>query len=265
MDVHWPYHINAELEGCRELAQSWRDVRMMHVVSSSSAEPPAGWLDHVRLLYHAAIRRADAVIGRLLRDLRQRGWLENTVVALTSDHGEEFLEHGGLGHANKRLYEEIIRVPLIVAGPGICQGAVSQPVQLLDLAPTLLDLAQVDVPPDMLGRSLTPLLTGRSMAPSLPIISEMWWEDWVLLSARTDRHKLLWRPKMPDDYRFFDLASDPGEQVNVQGSAPRVEEDLLQSIRDHMGSVREGQEDAASVDLDQAVQDRLVALGYLEM
>ena len=156
-------------------------------------------------------------------------------------------------------------MPLIIVGPGVpCNHVVGQPVQLLDLAPTLLDLTGMEKESSMVGDSLVPLLNGQETPSSPVIISEQWWEDWVRLCARTSRYKLIWNAKGAGGYEFYDLEQDPGEQVNLQGHAPELEERLVAAIHRHTEFVRTTQTDCEHIELDQAVLDRLVALGYVE-
>ena len=124
--------------------------------------------------YHAAIRYLDARVARLLEELRADGTLDNTVVVITSDHGEQFGEHGLKGHGNS-LYNPLLQVPLIVIAPGrVPRGVrVATPVSLRDLAVTLqqLTLGRADAHP-FPGSSLTTLLTGPGAHPSA-IVAEV--------------------------------------------------------------------------------------------
>jgi len=119
-------------------------------------------LDRLQRLYDEEILSWDRQLGRLISFLRQRGLLERTVVVVTADHGEEFLEHGGMGHGHT-LYDELLRVPLLVRLPGGDQGLApwQTHVQLIDLYPTLLALAgTVRKAPGVQGRDLSALFEG---------------------------------------------------------------------------------------------------------
>jgi arylsulfatase A-like enzyme len=130
-------------------------------------------------LYDGEIAYTDAQIGRLLDALRRMGLYDDTLIVLLSDHGEEFFEHGKWQH--EQLYEECLRVPLMVRLPGGRHGGtrIETPVGLIDVMPTLLDLLEVDPPEAALpgrvrreGRSLAEaILTGKEPRP-LPVISE---------------------------------------------------------------------------------------------
>jgi arylsulfatase A-like enzyme len=121
---------------------------------------PPGYVDHLLALYDAEIRSVDDEIGRVLDHLRFRGLERNTLVAVTSDHGEEFLEHGAWAH-EKTLYEELVRIPLIVHGPGVSARRETAQVSLLDVLPTLLGWAGLPVPTHAQGRSLLGAVTPR--------------------------------------------------------------------------------------------------------
>jgi arylsulfatase A-like enzyme len=101
-------------------------------------------VDELRRIYESEIAFTDHHIGRVLDRLRESGRLERTVVVLTADHGEEFLEHGGLGHS-RTLYQELLAVPLLVRIPGRAPGVVTSRVALLDVLPTVL--AALSLPP----------------------------------------------------------------------------------------------------------------------
>ncbi len=119
---------------------------------------PAGTLPHILAQYDEEILYTDAQIGRLLKALDERSRTGDTYVIVTSDHGEEFFEHGSWGHGNS-LHSQVLRVPLIAAGPGIPGGGVrSELVRHEDLAPTLLELLSLPPSPRFQGASYAALL-----------------------------------------------------------------------------------------------------------
>ncbi len=146
------------------------------------AEPVAGDAEVLpaiaaaRRAYDQEIRYTDSLVGRFLEALAARGLEENTVVVLTSDHGEEFGEHGHVSHG-LHLYQEIVHVPLLVRGPGVAAGArIEDNVGLVDLAPTLLDIAGAPELAEASGRSLLPYLRGERLAGAdeRVFVSEHW-------------------------------------------------------------------------------------------
>ncbi|RMD84088.1 MAG: hypothetical protein D6815_04915 [Candidatus Dadabacteria bacterium] len=156
LDVHWPYRPPAGVPG-RELdeadratALAWQITGkrwwlMRNAVRDGLLDLSAADLELLRRLYDGEIYDTDGAIGRLLELLAARGILDDTAVIVTADHGEGFLDHGRLDHGYG-LYEELLRVPLIVRLPGGRRGGerVAWPVQLVDVAPTVLELAGLD-------------------------------------------------------------------------------------------------------------------------
>jgi len=118
-------------------------------------------LADLRTLYQAAVRQVDASVGRLLDTLSANDIADDTAVVVAGDHGEEFQEHGHLAHYPK-LYDELIRVPLVVDVPGAEGRRIDGQVGLDDVPPTVTDLLDVDAPGEWAGTSLAPsVLDGR--------------------------------------------------------------------------------------------------------
>jgi arylsulfatase A-like enzyme len=132
-------------------------------------------VEQLRKLYDGEIRFADDFVGELLQVLRDEDWAERSCVVLTSDHGEEFGEHGELFHDSAKLVQELIEVPLIFWCPGRLPPGrvVTEPVGVVDVAPTLLDLAGLPVPEGLDGISLLPQMLGESRAGSRPLVSDV--------------------------------------------------------------------------------------------
>lgn len=121
-------------------------------------------------LYDGEIAFADDELGRLFRRLRSAGADTNTVIIVTADHGEEFIEHGGIGHGHA-FYQEVIHVPLVISGPGIPSGLVdSSWTGLFDIAPTIMVLAGADVSEVMEGLNLLGELPEGRIIPSSGLI-----------------------------------------------------------------------------------------------
>lgn len=168
-------------------------------------------------LYDTEIHLADEQFQRLLDALGELGVAERTVVVLASDHGEGFGEHGTYGHSTT-LYEEELRSLLMLRIPGVPARRVDAPVGLLDVAPTLLNLARVEPTVDMSGVSLLPFATGeRAPDADRPIFSELLPDGLspydIKVLRRGDR-KLMWWVR-DGTFQYFDLASDPGEQHDL--------------------------------------------------
>ena len=175
--------------------------------------------------YYAAITEMDAAIGRVLDAVEKRGLRDNTYILFMGDNGWFMGEHG---FTSKVLpYEESIRVPMIVAGPGIKRRIDSNLVLNIDLAPTILELAQVEIPNNMHGRSLVPLLKGKHVkwrqsflyeAPTPSLGSR------PLSALRTHRYKFVQtydidEPQQVVFEELYDLEQDPKEMKNLAGDA----------------------------------------------
>ena len=170
-------------------------------------------LEHVRDRYDATIRGVDRELERLWTGLEERGLADATLLILTSDHGEEFLEHGSTGHGYT-LHDENLRVPLILVHPSLAARRVPAQVRLIDLAPTMAALLGFEAPVVWQGRSLLePDLDDR------PAFSQIAHEPFV--SLRTGRHKLI-RGEGPS-FALFDLARDPGELQDLSGRGEPAE------------------------------------------
>jgi len=200
----------------------------------------------VMALYDAGIRWVDAQVARLVETLRGLGVWENCVMALTADHGEEFLDHGGRYHPPSRVSEELVRVPLLLRAPGLTPGTVAAPFSLLHLAPTLLELVEVPVPGSFRGRSqAAPLAAGQSGENDAvvecisgcknPFVVEDRLQARVL-AVRESRFKLVLDFNSPTKQeQLYDLDSDPGElRPLLPGAEKLVRRRLLDRARQHI-------------------------------
>jgi arylsulfatase A-like enzyme len=186
-------------------------------VSITAAGFPREQAAAARDLYADALAYADAQIARLLEALDP----SRTLVVVTSDHGEAFYEHGLAAHANG-VWEEVVRVPLLVAGPGLVPGQETRPAGLLDLAPTLLGLLGLPPHPSHQGADLLgtePVAEPRSRY----LVSDTPWR--THLGLRRGRHKLVYDA---DSGRFalYDLEEDPAESRDVSEARPEEARDL---------------------------------------
>lgn len=209
--------------------------------------------------YAAAIAFEDAQIARLISHLEARDLLDDTLMVVAGDHGESLGEHGEDSHG-MFIYQEALRVPLIMRGPGVVPRRVSAPVRLVDVMPTILDMFGVGTPP-MDGLSLTRLLAGADEGSSREVYAESLYPQrfgWASLrSLRADRYKVIDAPR-PE---LFDLESDPYEQRNLFESKPSVAAGMLTRLRS-FDSERGRSVDAAP-DVDRAFAERLASLGYV--
>ncbi|HSQ67377.1 MAG TPA: sulfatase-like hydrolase/transferase [Polyangiaceae bacterium] len=162
--------------------------------------------------YDSEIATADDGVGRVAALVR--GKRPNTVVIVTADHGEEFGDHGGRYHGTT-VYEEQVRVPMLVSGPGVRAGAtVDVPVQTIDLLPTILSAQGIPRPARVRGRDLGPVLA-RPVAKDDPGFAFAGTDDFTLLAKSSLR---LVCEKQADACALFDVATDPGEKHDVAPS-----------------------------------------------
>ena len=187
-------------------------------------------LAYLRALYDGEILFLDAQLERLVEALSPEPGEAPTLVVVTSDHGEEFKEHGGLSHA-KRLHEELLRVPLLFWWPGrIPAGTrVETPAQTVDVLPTLLELAVGEAPPTVPGRSFAARLLSRdaedAAAGADVVLAQIRPSRWSLTaSLEGSRYKYVSRDDAP--HRLFDLAADPGERRDLLYDRPEVADRL---------------------------------------
>lgn len=172
--------------------------------------------------YDGEIQKTDTAIERLLREA-QRRLTREIIVIVSADHGEEFREHGGVYHGSS-LYEEQIRVPLIVHVPGVAPRRIAAPVETLAIAPTVLGLAGVAVPKTMRGHDLRPVMIGKDVDLG-PVFAAVIHKKMVVR----------WPHKLIADLRFglfelYDLARDPGERENLAGSEPALRDRLRDDV-----------------------------------
>src|SRR5439155_383990 len=178
----------------------------------------AAEVEHLRRLYDGEIRAWDAELGTLLDALAARGVTGSTIVVLTADHGEEFQEHGRLKH-RIHLYDELLHVPLVIAGPGVRPARVAEQTQGIDLFPTLARPLGAAPPPGLPGHDL---LAAR---PEAPAISETLYglmpdgATTPIVSLLTTGWKLIHAPAL-GRYELYDLVRDPAEREDRFASAP---------------------------------------------
>jgi len=215
--------------------------------------------------YPTSVKYDDLLVGRIVDALRESGVLEDTLVIVVADHGEELGDHGSKGH-RETLYDELIRVPIVMAWPSrLPRGyTVSHQVRGIDLLPTVLDLAGVTAPDPIDGCSLMALINGddgqHRVAFSRCIVKEG-----PIESVRLPPHKLIVSPGAPEP-QLYDLVADPCERRDIAASKPAIARDLaaqMQAWREAIRTARTRTRPGRLVDPDE-MRRKLKALGYLE-
>ena len=208
--------------------------------------------------YVGEIAFADAQIGRLIDALEEQHLLDRTVVIVTADHGESLGSHGERDHGIF-VYEDVIRVPLIIRAPGLKHTRVGQVVRLMDIMPTLLDFLDLPATPAD-GVSLVDVIRGRERDLELEAYAESIYplrRGWSPLRAlRAGRYKLIEAPR-PE---LYDLEADPFEEHNIYDRRRGTADDLAKRL-EAIGTA--GALTATGPDATPELQARLASLGYL--
>jgi arylsulfatase A-like enzyme len=229
MDIHEPYvpaqkyidmvdpsmHLNED-----EMFRLFPDVILKRDVSDK------GTLEILKKLYHAHVREADDVVREFFGILEEKAVLDNSVVIITSDHGDEFGEHGGISHDGK-MYSELVNVPLMLYEPDRKPGMVSDTlVTTLDIPPTIVYIFGLDPVEAFEGHSLIPL----EAYPEKGVFGEAVdkhgsfekGEEKEVHYYREGDLKIIYRER-GDAWELYDLKSDPGETKNILGTSPQAE------------------------------------------
>ena len=211
--VHSPYEPPSEFD----VFKHWEKDGQRVPIDGST---PMGVRE--RHLYSGEARYADAAVDRLLQRLDDLGVLDDTIVVVTSDHGDEFFEHGLFGHA-KTVFEEVMHVPLMILSPRLVPASqtIDVPVSLVDLVPTLLDLVRVPAPPGLHGRSLVPLLHGEPFPATRVLYAEapQWGQTGERVAARSAGFKWIAGSDAEHGTKVYDLTTDPDEQTPLDDPA----------------------------------------------
>ena len=232
-------------------------------------------LAYVISQYDGEILWTDALLGRLWSLLDELNLWEDTAVVVTSDHGEEFFEHGTKGHRNN-LYEESVRVPLILRAPGREPRRDGRIASLIDVFPSVLEIAGVEAVPPHHGRSLL----RPAPEPQPPIFFELKTE-WVVKNPATGERGVatdLWLAVRDGDHKLvlerneqrrelYDLAEDPREKHSLYASHPERFAALDGMLGDHLEAMKRyaaQRQPSAPARLTPEQEERLRSLGYVD-
>lgn len=263
-DPHMTYDPPAEVRGrftgAYDVEMKLPFRRMNRALRFGESRLSAAEQGFVAAAYDEEVLFVDQQIGRFIAALRERGVWRETLVVLTSDHGEELFDHGGFEHGHT-LYQEQLHVPFVVWGPGVRGGRSQTPVSLTDVVPTVLDAVGLAAGHGGDGVSLWPHLTRREPVAPRPLLAE------VPLYGTPGVAVVRWPFKaildLPDYRgRLFDLSADAGETVDRSGAAPAVVDELREIAR--ASSTAPGAPAVARPTLDPSTRERLRALGYVE-
>lgn len=268
IDPHVPYLPPSEMLALYDpdpyegIVDFHRDRELLEGVKSGRIDLNARDRAHLEALYDGEISYHDTHFGAIMEGLERRGLAGETMVVFTADHGEEFWDHGSVGHGHS-VFEELVRVPLIVRVPGLTDRPMqlTEALGLVDVAPTIFETLGLPIPEDLSGRSFLDQLRGA--VPDAPLASVNGFMDgWraielgsLKLIHRTDRVVML-----------YDLGRDPGETSDVAGSRPIA----VRYLRGMLGLTLAGAErghhtasiEAEALAIDATLRDQLEELGY---
>ena len=215
-------------------------------------------IQHLEALYDDEIAFFDAALGELIDALSSRNLLEETLVAVVADHGEEFLEHRLIKHCNS-VYDTEIHTPMVMRIPGLPGNRrIGELVQNLDLVPTVLDYLGIEPPAELDGRSLRPLIE-----EGVAIHDAVFAAYGSLRAVVTERFKLIADLAL-DDVRLYDRSSDPGETHDVAARHPDVVRDLEQELVRWIREVERLEDRDEALRRGREAAERLRALGYVQ-
>ncbi len=264
-DPHWHYDPPPKQRALFDsgytgaLSGLWQDFKDKTPANTTPQEK-----QHLLDLYDGEIRYTDDELGRILDHLKTSGLDKGTLVIVTSDHGEEFLEHGSWEH-QKTLYEEVIRIPLALRGPGISPRREKAQASLLDIAPTVLAWVDLPASPTHQGQSLLGPLPEREAYGETDHTTDGTRKLFVRSGAGRGKAILSLSPKAETVAReeWYDLAKDPAESKDArprEGVANSLRAKALQRFKD--GRTRGA--GAPMVRLSPEQIERLRALGYIK-
>jgi arylsulfatase A-like enzyme len=242
---------------------------------------PADFLGHVNDLYDGEVARVDAEIGKVLQRLDALGLADDTLVILTADHGEELYEHRHYFFHSCSIYEQVLRIPLIMRLPGrLPEGRqVRSVVEIIDIAPTVHELLSLPVPEEYEGESLLPRMSSDAGDDGGVAFSEL---QWNIFSIRTAGWHYIYNPH---DYRptcapynrvggerrwsyaleaeeLYDIVHDPLETTNVAARRPDEAARLKAMLQAWLAE--EAPAGDAMQEIDARALEELRELGYIE-
>jgi arylsulfatase A-like enzyme/Flp pilus assembly protein TadD len=226
--------------------------------------PPAPFREQYKdRPYDGEIAFADAQVGRLIAYLKANGLYQNTLIVLAGDHGEGLGEHGEKNHGFF-IYNATLHVPMIVRLPGAAKPrVVAELASLADLMPTVLNVLRLEVPAQVQGVNLLPLMSAKSSEEARSLYAETFlprlhfnWSE--LRAVETEKYHFIDAPK-PE---LYDLSKDPGETQNLFAEKKAVGEEMRARLTSVIAKYSNGTELAQKTGLDPALMERLKSLGY---
>jgi len=237
---------------------------------NDDADPPSrDDIDYVSGVYLGEVAFTDAHIGRFLQEFETLGLYDDATIIVTSDHGEEFWEHGGFEHGHT-LHDELVRVPLIIKFPAyvsLSRHVVPEQVRVLDVMPTVFDLHDIVPPESFIGRSLLPLARGGDNVERVAF-SESVLYGTRMVSWRTSRYKYIHDIEAGEHAlgQLYDCIEDPAERNDLRVALPDVAEAMRSDCMEfYLGMLAHARTMSPLEPIDMSPEeiDKLRSLGYI--
>lgn len=284
MDLHNPY-LPLRAYQARFFPKPLSQRRIFNLTMRAMDKPDAlsdEEISILRLLYQAQVHYVDDKLGEFLAELRKAALMDDTLIVVTADHGEEFGEHGDVGHGAfvhrihegrvlVKLYDELLHVPLILhaSGSSWAHRSTSELVSLLDLAPTLIELLGLPPVPEWQGESLVPLMEGIRQEGREGV-----WAEYevkgenglrgAVVAYRTREWKFIY-DGLFGRHELYELLKDPQERANVAALYPAIVCQMQRVVEEHLSSLEPDSTTVLARDHeDDKLLQRLRALGYIE-
>ncbi len=281
MNVHGPYRVPKKARSNLLGRPPGREFRYYGDVMNGilrkrqfelREQVPGPYLESLIDKYDTAIRYSTDQLADLFALLSQHQLYENALIIVTADHGEELFDHGGFSHGWS-LHQESLHVPLFIKLPGQSDDSVVEnPVNLIDLFPTILEATGIKTDLDLDGRSLVPLILGTGEPESNQDRERLTQTDWkgrcVARGISTKGFRLIEiernYERVGNVVRMYDLVGDPHEEVDISGLRPQIAEEMRQELHRRFDELTQKAGPEPENRKDQLDQERLRALGYVE-
>jgi arylsulfatase A-like enzyme len=258
MDVHVPYNPPTKY---RHFYTEKKNLRPIEINGPLRFKIADELIEYTKAVYDAQINYWDDCFREFIKNLEENGWLNNTLIIILADHGEEFYEHGGFGHGFT-LYEEELHIPLYMVLDGYIPAdkVRNDRVKVIDLFPTICYFAGADVRNlNLQGTNL--FSSRRKKGDSEQIIYAETYRGKVPRSAQTEAHKIIYNSKLKN-FEFYDLIQDTRENNNIYLEGDPVVEKLKIELFDILALGEKGLKTERK-ELDPETIKRLRDLGYL--
>ena len=228
-----PHYREGEHEGKPAFHAEMLEKELFGFDGNARRAPHAEHMRHVLQNTYAMVTQIDDAIGRVLDALDQLGLADDTIVAVTSDHGDLLGDHGLL-YKCQVPFASLMHVPLIIRAPGVAASVTDAPVSNVDVMPTLLELAGVQAPPSVQGVSQVPVMTGACESMQ-PFAFSCGWSKasprFRLMSLHSDEWRITWFPGQGEG-ELYDIKADPYEHDNLfdRDSHRRVRDSLMSDL-----------------------------------